>query len=899
MAYAALLSLTHVLEQTLNCDYQYLILGEKQQIASLLEKVSFLQVFLDNSSKKSIKKVECLESQIRDAAYKAEDIIESHMTDQVHKESASHREDRIRHILTKPFTWARRATVRFGFTTFFHKLEEVIKEIDSIKKRVEKIEDESDFQDQQQQRSMIHVESSRIAPGGKSTVVGFDDDLLEIKTRLIGGSSDLQTVALVGMGGSGKTTVAEKIYDDAFIEHYFDTRAWVTVSQNYNVQKILLDLLNCIKELSNEMHNESIEKLVELLYKTLKGRRYLIVMDDVWDTKFWDDASLKFVFPNDKNGSRIMLTTREEKVAFSANSCPPLHHMHFLDEEDSWKLFCEKVFGENCCPPELVEIGTKIVQHCKGLPLAIVVIGGALSKLPRIQHDWRNVAENLSSIITSNDERYSKIMSLSYNNLPHHLKGCFLYMGVFPEDFNIRVSTLVNLWIAEGFIKLVKFKRLEDVAEEYLLDLIERNLVIMSEKSSIGKIKTCKIHDLLRDLLLSEAEKDRFYHVTNSILDFLPRGTSLRRLSIQKKDLSGAKILSTSPRSPRSILSFLDASSIPSKVLDFRLLRVFHTAGGRQNNKLGPFTMRYFTTTMHIIDLESLKSWEESVYKFRNLQTLRLQTTFSPSFIILDLPPKLWKMTQLRHVQVEAAVNLPDPLNAEIEGENFVIVLENLQTLSLINDFRCTVEVSKRIPNLKKLGIFYRDEPTDWGYHCLNNLVVLDKLEALKCVFHFGSPSFLKNVTFPESLKKLTLIDSNIPWEDMTIIGSLPNLQVLKLKRNAFLGPEWEPNEGEFLQLKFLLLENVCLEYWRADSIHFPKLERLFIKDCGDLEEIPSGIGEITTLQSIEVYSCRDSLVTSAKQIQETQQMYGNDDLQIRIVSYYDSWTKISTTSKH
>ncbi|KAL2515707.1 putative late blight resistance protein-like protein R1B-13 [Forsythia ovata] len=245
-------------------------------------------------------------------------------------------------------------------------------------------------------------------------------------------------------------------------------------------------------------------------------------------------------------------------------------------------------------------------------------------------------------------------------------------------------------------------------------------------------------------------------------------------------------------------------------------------------------------------------------------------------------------MTQLRHVQVEAAVNLPDPLNAEIEGENFVIVLENLQTLSLINDFRCTVEVSKRIPNLKKLGIFYRDEPTDWGYHCLNNLVYLAKLEALKCFFHFGSPSFLKNVTFPESLKKLTLIDSNIPWEDMTIIGSLPNLQVLKLKGRAFDGQEWEPNEKEFLQLKFLLLENVYLKYWRADSIHFPKLERLFIKNCRYLEEIPSGIGEITTLQSIEVYYCMNSLETSAKQIQETQQSFGNDDLQLRIVSYYD-----------
>ncbi|KAL2515332.1 putative late blight resistance protein-like protein R1A-6 [Forsythia ovata] len=770
MAYAALLSLTHVLDQTLNRDYQYLILGEKEQIASLLEKVSFMQDFLDNSSQKSIKTVDLLESQIRNAAYKAEDIIESHMTDRVHKESSSHRDE--------------------SFETFFHKLEEVIEEIDSIKKRVEKIEDESDFQEQQQQISfMVPVGSSRIAPSGKSTVVGFDDDLLEIKTRLISGSSDLQTVALVGMGGSGKTTIAQKVYDDAFIEYHFYTRAWVTVSQNYNVQEILLRLLGCTKKICNE----SIGNLVEKLYKTLKGMRYLIVIDDVWDTKFWDDSSVKSVFPNDKNGSRIMLTTREENVAFSANSCPPLHRMHFLDEELCWKLFYEKVFGEDCCPPELKELGTKIVQHCKGLPLAIVVMGGLLSKLPRTQHDWRNVAENLSSLITSNDERYPKILSLSYNNLPHHLKGCFLYMGVFPEDSNIRVSTLVKLSIAEGFIKQVKFKTLEDVghvAEEYLLDLTERSLVMISKKNSTGKIKACKIHDLLRDLLLSEAEKERFYLVTNRKLDCLPQGTSVRRLSIHEINLSGAEILSNS------------------------------------------------------------------------------------------LP---------RHVQVEEAVYLPDPPCAEVEGENSVVVLEKLQTLSLIYDFRCTVEVYKRIPNLKKLGIYYRQEQKKWGYYCVNNLVCLDKLEALKCSFCFVSPTFLKKVTFPKLLKKLTLVGGYIPWEEITVVGSLSNLQVLKLKGNAFRGPEWEPNEGEFLQLKFLLLEDVNLKYWRADSIHFPKLEWLLIKGCEYLEEIPSGIGEITTLQSIEVYYCMNSLETSARQIQETQQSFGNDDLQLRIVSYYDS----------
>ncbi|KAL2492624.1 putative late blight resistance proteinR1B-16 [Abeliophyllum distichum] len=316
------------------------------------------------------------------------------------------------------------------------------------------------------------------------------------------------------------------------------------------------------------------------------------------------------------------------------------------------------------------------------------------------------------------------------------------------------------------------------------------------------------------------------------------------------------------------------------------------------SNKSGPVNLRYFTTRKN----RHNSGWQlslESLFKFRNLQTLHFRypylSVYSLSISRLDLPPEIWKMTQLRHVQLEAIVKLPDPPRAEVEGENSVVVLEYLQTLSWIYDFRCTVEVLKRIPNLKKLGIYY-DGSVFWGYHCLNNLVYLDKLEALKCFFYGESPSFLKNVTFPESLKKLTLVNGYIPWEDISIVGSLPNLQVLKLKGYAFDGQEWEPNEGEFLQLKFLLLENINLKYWRASSIHFPKLERLFIKSCRHLEEIPSSIGEITTLQHIEVHDGRGSLVTSAKEIQETQQSYGNDDLQIRILGiiYSTGWLDAS-----
>ncbi|CAA2975122.1 Hypothetical predicted protein [Olea europaea subsp. europaea] len=266
-----------------------------------------------------------------------------------------------------------------------------------------------------------------------------------------------------------------------------------------------------------------------------------------------------------------------------------------------------------------------------------------------------------------------------------------------------------------------------------------------------------------------------------------------------------------------------------------------------------------------------------SIYNLRNLQTL------ITNYGTIYLKPEIWKMTQLRHVQSWRMVLSEPP------SEESFMVLENLRTLSDVVDFRCTEDILKRIPNLKKLGISYdpdfgfRYGLLDSEYYCLNNLVHLHQLESLKCSFFMKSPSFLHYIIFPPSLKKLTLSTIFIPWEDMTIIGSLLNLEVLKLKYNAFDGPEWEPNEGEFLQLKYLLLQDIDLVHWRADRIHFPSLQHLVLRKCRKMKEIPSGVGEIPTLQMIEVHYCNTSLVSTAKQIEEEQRSFGNDGLQVRI----------------
>ncbi|KAL0460476.1 UNVERIFIED_CONTAM: Late blight resistance protein R1-A [Sesamum latifolium] len=255
-----------------------------------------------------------------------------------------------------------------------------------------------------------------------------------------------------------------------------------------------------------------------------------------------------------------------------------------------------------------------------------------------------------------------------------------------------------------------------------------------------------------------------------------------------------------------------------------------------------------------------------------NLQTLYIDSQGRQ----ISVPSKIWEMPQLRHIEIMLAV-LPDPMDAQ----GTITILENLQTLSVIHNFRCTKEVVERIPNLKNLKCSYNfDNLEEWSYYCLHNLSRLHKLESLT----FTAKDFsLESITFPVSLKKLILSDCGIPWKDMTIIGSLPNLEVLKLDNDAFKGWEWNPVEGEFLRLKVLLIKSCELVWWTAEDAHFPNLEVLSLRFMRDLKEIPSSIGDIATLKSISVQYCSDSIRKSAQQIMEEQQSNGNESLQFYI----------------
>ncbi|KAK4478014.1 hypothetical protein RD792_017279 [Penstemon davidsonii] len=473
------------------------------------------------------------------------------------------------------------------------------------------------------------------------------------------------------------------------------------------------------------------------------------------------------------------------------------------------------------------EVGRKIAKNCQGLPLSIVVIGGLLVASKMTLDTWEYVADNINKIMSSEDSDCLDILSLSYKHLPIHLQPCFLYIGVYPEDHIIRASELINLWVAEGLIKPSELKTLEEVAGEYLKDLIERRLIMVNERGSLGTMKTCIIHDLLRDLCLREAHKEKF-------------------LLVDEVD----------------------------KLQDSSQFIIEHRVAIQHKIYVSP-SQHAFESTLLVRSLTFYL-----VHLLWNLQTLVIHDTIREKPFTLQI----WKMPHLRHLICtwHHYIRIPDPQNDRIDNS----VLENLQTLSGIQSFKCTEEVVRRIPNVKKLVIVYNPRSIETGSHnYLKNIGCLHKLQSLTLRFTYGylGEEYIQNCVFPNSLKKLALMGSdNYTLEDIIKrTGWLPHLEKLKLKYIRS-GEDWNPVEGQFLRLKVLKLKNMYnLEYLRAESAHFPVLEHLHLKSMYSLKEISSGIGEIATLQSITLKECEASVVASAKYIMDEQQSFGNEGLRL------------------
>ncbi|KAM3196358.1 hypothetical protein ACQJBY_072187 [Aegilops geniculata] len=345
-------------------------------------------------------------------------------------------------------------------------------------------------------------------------LVGMDKNREKLEQLLAGDDLGRSVIALLGMGGLGKTALAANVYKKA--RDKFQCHAWVSISQSYSREDVLR---NIIKELFQDnvsvlatVASMDITCLEETLKSFLEQRKYLIILDDVWNSEAFDDLSRTLIC-NDK-GSRLIITTREGDVAALA-SREHILTLEALPEDKAWDLFCKKTFSRDtnhACPLELKPLSKKIANKCKGLPLAIVSVGSLLNVREKTVAEWRRINNQLSWEIINNSrlDHIKNVLHLSFIYLPTHLKSCFLYCSLFPEDYLFRRKQLVRLWISEGFVEERGESTLEEVAEGYLKELIDRNMLQLVEKNTFGRTRRFRMHDILRELAVDLCKKNCF-----------------------------------------------------------------------------------------------------------------------------------------------------------------------------------------------------------------------------------------------------------------------------------------------------------------------------------------------------------------------------------------------------
>ncbi|WMV48530.1 hypothetical protein MTR67_041915 [Solanum verrucosum] len=743
-----------------------------------------------------------------------------------------------------------------------------------------------------------HMPTRHSNPVTDEEIVGFWDDTKNMIQYLIRGTYELDVVPIVGMGGQGKTTIARKVYNSENIVSHFDVRAWCIVSQTHNRRALLQEIFSQVTGSKDKGYKDDI--LADELRKSLMGKRYLIVLDDMWDCMAWDD--LRLSLPVGKR-SRIVITTRLEKVGEQVKYHTDPYPLPFLTTKESCQLLQRKVFQQEGCPPELQYVSLEIAKKCKGLPLVVILVAGVIKKRKSEESWWNEVKDALFDYLDRESEEYSHAtMQLSFNNLPDCLKPCLLYMGMFPEDARIRVSTLISLWVAEGFVQNSEF------AEDYLMDLISSNVVMVSMKSYNEKVKICQVHDVVFHFCLEKSREEKFMLAVkehDNQLQLLDWKGSRVRFSFSK-ELSKFASLGSKTRKPfhrhlRSLITtnkgkYFDGIRL-CQVSELRLLKVLDLS----SHKVHYLSTATFEPPNH---LQYLSVWANKFYFHPETHLPHIETLIVKSNATVLLPASFWEMEKLRHVEIDnAEFDLEEDRQGIFEGSS------KLEKLRILRHIRFAIKevdrvdvLLRRCPNLQELEITFVKVDVD-----VDTCLILESLTQLQ-IFNLTveALSFVSELHLPSNIKKLVLKNCWFMESAISFIAGLPCLEYLQLENMKFIKRDlhftllegWYLQDITFNKLKFLKLKGLDISRWDALEESFPLLEKLVIKQCHKLEEIPLSLANISTLKQIRLIECYGNvqfrLEASAVRIkQEVEEIEGNDRIVIITEGYYGNIRKL------
>ncbi|XP_039778137.1 disease resistance protein RPM1-like [Panicum virgatum] len=718
-------------------------------------------------------------------------------------------------------------------------------------------------------------------------LVGIEDNVEKLTHWLVGDLDEKRNriVTVWGMGGAGKTTLVHQVYKA--VKEDFDSAAWVTVSKSCKVADLLANIAREFG-ISGDARNMELIRLVEVICSYLKGKRYLLVLDDVWEKDSW--INIMDVFPTNCM-SRFVLTSRKYEVASLATSNCTIK-LEPLEENLSWKLFCNVAFRDDVgkrCPLELQDLPAKFLQKCEGLPLAIACIGRLLSCKPPTYAAWKNMYEELQLQSTKNViPGVDMILKVSLEDLPYELKNCFLHCAMFPEDYQIKRRRLIRHWITAGFIKEKENKTLEQVAEGYLNELVNRSLLQVVKTNEFGRVKCCRMHDVVRSIALDKAEKECFCKIYDG------SGTSCigitRRLSIQRTadiamlSQSGA----THIRAIHAFMSYIDIDLLRPILSSSSLLSTLDLQG-TTINMLPDEVFSLFNLRFLGLRHTGVEIIPEAVGRLQNLEVLDAFGT-----ALLSLPQAVTQLKKLRFLYANA--RLAEGNLARVGGVEVPRGMMNLTELRALQSVKASLETLHDVAALTELRTFtITDVTSEHSLSLCNAITNMSHLVSLSIVASNENEVLqLEELQLPETLSKLELIGQLEKKRMLQILSSwshLHNLTRLSLlfsrldDEDSFsslavlhglcfleLGNAYDGKKLHFSALSFPALQKLGI--WGAPQLSrveieeggLKKLVKLWFLDCPELKHLPHGIEYLTSLEDLYVYDTAQELIQKLRQ---------------------------------
>ncbi|KAM3302810.1 putative disease resistance RPP13-like protein 1 [Capsicum chacoense] len=719
----------------------------------------------------------------------------------------------------------------------------------------------------------------------ESKILGRMIEKERLIDRLLSSDSNgenLTVVPIVGMGGVGKTTLAKIVYNDKKVTGHFGLKAWFCVSEAYDAFRITKGLLQEIKSFDLKDDN-NLNQLQVKLKESLKGKRFLVVLDDLWndDSNEWDD--LRNLFVEGAMGSKIIVTTRKESVALMMGSGEI--NVRTLSDEASWALFRQHSLENRDPPkeyPELEEVGKQIADKCKGLPLALKTLAGFLRSKSEVD-EWTDILRSEIWELPHRPNGILPALMLSYNDLPSHLKQCFAFCAIYPKDYQFCKEQVIFLWIANGLVQKLHS------GNQYFDELRSRSLFERVPDSSERDGGKFLMHDLVNDLAqnassklclrLEDCQGSHMLEQSRHLSYSMAKGGDLKKLNRLSKSEQLRTLLPIQiqyvylPKLSKRVLY-----NILPRLTSLRALSL-----SRYENMELPNDLFIKLKLLRFLDLSrtKIKKLPDSIYVLYNLETLLLSSCDDLEW----LPPQMEKLINLRHLDISNTSLLKMPLHLRklkslqvLVGAKFLLGvwrMEDLGEASYLYGSLSVLELENVVDRREAQKAKMRDEKKnhveklslEWSGSDADNSQterdILDELcphtniKELQISGYRGTqfPNWLADRSFLK-LVKLSLSNCKDCFS-LPALGQLSSLKFLSIRgmhqitevTEEFYGsPSSEKPFNSLVQLEFAQMPE--WKQWHVlGNREFPALQDLFIYDCPKLVgKFPENLSSLTNL---------------------------------------------------